>query len=175
LAGIALAVSILAYDALHKKVSFGPVLMGATRFLSYALAAVAVGTFAGSALWGALGLFAYIIGVTYAAKQEAYDRIGAAWPLAVLAFPVVWAVVQSAHAVVPLIIWAGFAAVVAFALHRLFRRGPGDVPKAVVTMIAGISLYDAALIASTGAIGLGVLAAAGFALTLALQRVASGT
>ena len=37
LAGIALAVMITAYDALHKKVSFGPVLMGATRFLSLSL------------------------------------------------------------------------------------------------------------------------------------------
>ena len=42
-------------------------------------------------------------------------------------------------------------------------------------MIAGVSLYDAALIASTGATVLAVLAAAGFVLTLALQKVASGT
>ncbi len=175
LAGIALATAVVAYDALHKKVSFGPVIMGATRFFSYALAAVAVGTFAGGALWGALGLFAYIIGLTYAAKQEAYDRIGAAWPLAVLAVPVLWGLVQAIQSPIALVIWIGFAAVVAFALHRLFRRQPGDVPKAVVTMIAGISLYDAALIGSTGASGLAVLAAGGFALTLALQRVASGT
>ena len=60
---------------------------GATRFLSYVLAALAAATLTSAALWGALGLFAYIIGLTYAAKQEAYDRIGAAWPLAVLAAP----------------------------------------------------------------------------------------
>ncbi|MEM1299572.1 MAG: UbiA family prenyltransferase [Pseudomonadota bacterium] len=173
--GIALAVAIVAYDALHKKVGFGPVMMGATRYFSYSLAAVAVGVFTGDALWGALGLFAYIIGLTYAAKQEAYDRIGAAWPLAVLAIPVLWALEQALEAPIALVFWAGLCAVVAFALHRLFRRQPGDVPKAVVTMIAGISLYDAALIASTGATGLAALAAAGFALTLALQRVASGT
>ena len=29
------------------------------------------------------------------------------------------------------------------------EKAPGDVPKAVVTLIAGISLYDAALIAAT--------------------------
>lgn len=175
LAGIALAIAIVLYDWLHKRVSFGPVLMGATRFLSYALAAVAIGTFTGAPLWGGLGLFAYVIGLTYAAKQEAYDRIGAAWPLAVLAIPLIWAFVQAVHEPVALVFWAGLAAVVAFALHRLFRRNPGDVPVAVVTMIAGIALYDATLIAATGAIGLGVLAAAGFALTLLLQRVASGT
>jgi hypothetical protein len=36
-------------------------------------------------------------------------------------------------------------------------------------------LYDAALIASTGNVVLAIVAAGGFLLTLALQRVASGT
>ena len=60
-------------------------------------------------------------------------------------------------------------------LRLLFRRARGDVPKAVVTLIAGVCLYDAAIIAATGAIWLAVLAAAGFILTLLLQKVASGT
>ena len=175
LAGIALAGAIIAYDWLHKKVSFGPVLMGATRFLSYALAAFGFGWFSNDVLFGAIGLFAYVIGLTYAAKQEAYDRIGAVWPLAILAVPVVWTFVQVIEQPLALIFWAALIGVVAFALHRLFRRQPGDVPRAVVTMIAGISLYDAVLIASTGAFVLAVVAAGGFIVTLLLQRVASGT
>ena len=175
LAGIGLAMAIIAYDWLHKVVSFGPVLMGLTRFLSYALAACAVGWLTNSVLLGGLGLLAWVIGLTYAAKQEAYDRIGAAWPLAVLAIPLVWALISAIGSVVALAIWVVLAGVAAFALHRLFRRAPGDVPKAVVTMIAGISLYDAVLIGGTGATALAVVAAAGFVLTLVLQRVASGT
>lgn len=175
LAGICLAVAIVLYDWLHKKVSFGPVLMGATRFFSYVLAAMAMGVLTGSALLGALGLFAYIIGLTYAAKQEAYDRIGSAWPLAVLAVPLVYALSLIGAEPVVLVFWFGLAGVVAWALNRLFRRQAGDVPKAVVTMIAGICLYDAALIASTGALGLAVLAVLGFFATLYLQRVAAGT
>ncbi len=175
LAGLSLAGAIVAYDWLHKQVSFGPVLMGLTRFLSYALAAFAVGWFSDLALYGALGLFAWVIGLTYAAKQEAYDRIGAAWPLAVLAIPLIWAFVQALGNVIALGLWVLLAAVAAFALHRLFRRASGDVPKAVVTMIAGISLYDAILIGGAGASVLALIAATGFVLTLLLQRVASGT
>ena len=175
LAGIALAVAIVLYDWLHKKVSFGPVLMGATRFFSYVMAACAIGDLSNAALFGGLGLFAYIIGLTYAAKQEAYDQIGSAWPLAVLALPLIYALSLIGDAPLVLVFWFGLAGVVAFALHRLFRRQPGDVPKAVVTMIAGISLYDAALIASTGMTMLAVVAALGFVLTLYLQRVAAGT
>ena len=173
--GLALTAAIVLYDWLHKRTVLSPVIMGATRFLSYLLAAFAAATLTDAALYGALGLFAYIIGLTYSAKQEAHDRIGTAWPLAVLAAPLIYALTVGLAEPAALIFFAGLAGVVAFALHRLFRRAPGDVPKAVVTMIAGISLYDATLIAGTGALGLAVLAAAGFLLTLALQKVASGT
>ena len=175
LVGLCLTAAIVLYDWLHKRTVLSPVIMGATRFFSYGLAAVAAATFTGPALIGALGLFAYIIGLTYAAKQEAYDRIGAAWPLAVLAAPLLLAAYQGVAAPAALIFFAGLAAVVAYALRRLFRRAKGDVPVAVVTLIAGVSLYDATLIAGTGAFGLACIAAAGFVATLALQRVASGT
>ena len=173
--GLALTAAIVLYDWLHKRTVLSPVIMGATRFLSYLLAAFAAATLTDAALYGALGLFAYIIGLTYSAKQEAHDRIGTAWPLAVLAAPLIYALTVGLAEPAALTFFSGLAGVVAFALHRLFRRAPGDVPKAVVTMIAGISLYDATLIAGTGALGLAVLAAAGFLLTLALQKVASGT
>jgi hypothetical protein len=175
LASIALAIAIVLYDWLHKMTVLGPVIMGATRFISYVMAAVAVGVVIDPLILGALGLFAYIIGLTYAAKQEAYDKIGAAWPLAVLAAPLLYALWLGLETPVVLAFLAALAAVVAFALHRLFRRAKGDVPVAVVTLSAGVSLYDAALIASTGNVVLAIVAAGGFLLTLALQRVASGT
>jgi 4-hydroxybenzoate polyprenyltransferase len=173
--GLLLSGAIVLYDWLHKRTVLSPVIMGSTRFLSYCLAAFAAATLTSAALWGALGLFAYIIGLTYAAKQEAYDKLGAAWPLAVLAAPLLYALTIGLEQPSTLIFLAALAAVVAFALRRLFRRAKGDVPVAVVTLIAGISLYDAALIAATGSFGLAVLAACGFLVTLALQRVASGT
>jgi hypothetical protein len=174
-AGIALAIAVILYDWLHKRTILSPVIMGATRFLSYMLAALAVAEITGSVVWGGLGLLAYIIGLTYAAKQEAYDRLDRAWPLAVLAIPVIYALTQATGSMLALLAWAGLLVVVGIALRLLFRRSKGDVPRAVVTMIAGISLYDAVLIAGLGYSGLALLAVAGFALTLVLQRVVSGT
>jgi 4-hydroxybenzoate polyprenyltransferase len=62
-----------------------------------------------------------------------------------------------------------------FALRYLKRRAPGDIPRAVVSLIAGISLLDAVLIAGAGAPTYAALATLGFLLTLALQRLVPGT
>ncbi len=172
--GIALAGFVLAYDALHKKTALSPVLMGATRFCCYLLPAATVG-FGPQVMFGAMGLFAYIVGLTYAAKQEAYNRIGATWPLAVLSLPVVYAIGATVELGAVVLFALGFAVVILVALGLLLRRARGDVPRAVVTMIAGISLYDAALIASMGVLPLAMVAVAGFGATLALQRLVSGT
>lgn len=174
-ASVLLVVSIVLYDWLHKHTVLSPVIMGATRFFSYVMAGVAVAHLSWPLMLGALGLFAYIIGLTYAAKQEAYDRIGAAWPLGALALPVLYALWFTGFQVLALLIWVGFLVVVLFALSRLFRRQPGDVPVAVVTMIAGISLYDAVLVAGMGQSLLAMVCVAAFGLTLYLQRIASGT
>ena len=68
-----------------------------------------------------------------------------------------------------------FAIWVGVALWFLQRRRPGDVPRAVVSLIAGIALLDAVLIAAAGAPGIAWLAVAGFVLTLGLQRLVPGT
>ncbi len=175
IAGIGLAAAIVLYDWLHKRTMLSPVIMGATRFSAYALGALSVGEFGAAAHIGAFGLWAYIIGLTYAAKQEAYDRLDRAWPLAVLAAPIAYALWGALAQPVTLIFAAALIAVTAFALRLLLRRQKGDVPRAVVTLIAGVCLYDAALIAATGSLALAALAAAGFVLTLTLQKVAAGT
>jgi 4-hydroxybenzoate polyprenyltransferase len=62
-----------------------------------------------------------------------------------------------------------------YTVALLARRKPQGIRRAVVGLIAGVSLLDALLIAATGAFGLAVLAALGFVLTLMLQRLAPGT
>ena len=175
-ASVALAAVIVLYDWSHKHTVLSPVIMGAARFLSYLVAGLAVATtLGGTLLLGALGLFAYVVGLTYAAKQEAYDRIESTWPLWVLAIPLAyagWLTVGRPEAV-PFLL--AFISVIAFALFLLFRRKPGDVPKAVITLIAGISIYDAVLIAAHGNLALAVMALFAFGLTLILQRLAPGT
>ena len=76
-------------------------------------------------------------------------------------------------AVIP--IWLAFAGWMGFALWFLRRRGPGDIPRAVVGLLAGICLLDALLIGGAGEIGLAGLAILGFFLTVALQRFVPAT
>lgn len=175
LMGAALAGAILLYDWLHKRTVLSPVIMAATRFLAWGLGAAAVGAFAGAPLWGAAGLACYVVGLTYAAKQEAYDRLDRAWPLGVLAVPVLYAGWHALGSFEALPLFLALIGVIVYALLLLTRRAKGDVPRAVVTLIAGIALYDAVLIAASGAMGLATLALACFGLTLLLQRVVPGT
>jgi 4-hydroxybenzoate polyprenyltransferase len=182
LAGLALAGAVVLYDWLHKRTALSPLIMGACRLLSYVTAAFAAGGATG-ALWvGAAGLFCHVVGLTYAARQESYDRIGAAWPLAVMAVPVgvgavmlavadatILAAAVAALLLAAYVIWSGWA------LSLLFRRRPGDVPRAVVSLIAAVSLYDAVMIAGVGGGWLALPAVAAFAATLLLQRMVPGT
>ena len=173
LAGLALAGCVILYDWLHKRTALSPVIMGGCRFFTYLMAGMAAGGVSDALVWGAIGLFCHVIGLTYAAKQEAYDRIGAAWPLVVLALPVLAGfIVGGVFALVlllPYMVWS------ALAVRLLFRRAPGDVPRAVVGLIAGICLYDGALIWAAGGLLPAMLAVAGFAATLGMQKLVSGT
>ena len=175
LVALLLAGAVVLYDWSHKRTALGPVIMGVTRLLAVLLGAAVAGGVTGAALLGGLGLMAYVVGLTYAARQEAYDRLERAWPLAVLALPVALALAWAWGSALGLLAWAGLAGVVALALRWLFRRARGDVPRAVGLLIAGIALYDAALVAGAGAPGPALLAAAAFGLTLAAQRLVPGT
>ena len=174
-AALALAAAILLYDWLHKRTALSPLIMGGTRFLCYVFGALVAGGLSAAALIGAAGLFAHVVGLTYAAKQEAYDRIGRAWPLAVLAVPPIIGLVSAGTNPVALALWGALVVLMSLAVRLLFRRKKGDVPRAVVTLIAGISLYDAVLIAGQGFTGLALVAVGAFVLTLLLQRFVPGT
>ncbi len=60
-------------------------------------------------------------------------------------------------------------------MSLLVRPGHRDIRRAVVSLIAGISLLDAVLIAGVGDPARALWAVAGFALTLAFQRWVPGT
>jgi 4-hydroxybenzoate polyprenyltransferase len=126
-------------------------------------------------LTGAGLLLCYLIGLTYIAKQENLGRVENLWPLIFLAAPVLYGLVLAAQQPLVGVLWAVFTGWMLFALWLVKRRGPGDVPRAVVSLIAGISLLDALLIGGAGLFGFALLAVLGFLLTLALQRYVSGT
>jgi 4-hydroxybenzoate polyprenyltransferase len=74
-------------------------------------------------------------------------------------------------------IYVAFVAWVGYSLFLLMRRTGADIPRAVVSLIAGISLLDALLIARDGspATAWAWLASLGFLLTLFLQRFVRGS
>ncbi len=172
----ALAGAIVLYNAHHKGNALSPLIMGLCRVFVYLTAAFSVALVLPVSVYlAAAALLCHLIGLTYIAKQEHLDRIGNLWPLGFLAVPVVYGVMLALSAPatwVPLVL---YAAVLLFALNLLRRRARGDVPRAVVTLIAGMSVLDSVVLAGGGLFVPAVLAIGGFALTLALQKWVSGT
>jgi 4-hydroxybenzoate polyprenyltransferase len=176
-AGLVLAALIVAYDLFHKGNPGAPVMMGACRTLVYVGAAAAVtGDVPVRVVLAGLTLLAYVAGISYAARQEALDRVGALWPLLVLAAPMIVALPALGQGPVAAVIYVGLIGWTAYAVYLLATRNTaGAVPRAVAALIAGISLVDAALMASIGAILPAAVAVAAFAATLVLQRFVAGT
>ena len=176
LGGLALAGAITFYDAYHKKNPLSPVIMGLCRVLVYVAAGLCYATVLPNALWaGCVMMLCYLIGLTYIAKQENLAQVENLWPLLFLAVPVLYGFWLFASHWAVVFVWLLFTAWILVALWFLRRRQKGDIPRAVISLIAGISLLDAMLIAGAGSAALAVLALVGFGLTLAFQRTISGT
>jgi 4-hydroxybenzoate polyprenyltransferase len=176
-AGFALGVLIVVYDLWHKNNPLGPLLMGGCRMLVYLGASLAVtGRIPLPVLFGSLMLLSYLVGLTYVAKQETLTEFRNFWPLLFLLAPFVHApIVSHAFEPVMVVVFVVFLAWVASALQLLRERAAGNIPRAVVRLIAGISLFDALLVASYGNQGAALVAVACFAATLFLQRYVRGT
>ncbi len=180
-AGLALAAAILFYDWHHKNNPLSPLVMGLCRVLVYVTAGLSVAVPLPATLWlGAGALLCYLIGLTYIAKQENLARVANLWPLGFLAAPVAYGAVLIAGqpwTALPWLAlpWLALIAWVARALWFLRRRGPGDIPRAVTSLLAGICLLDAVLIAGAGAPGLALLAVLAFPVTVMFQRYVPAT
>lgn len=176
LAGLTLAVAITYYDWNHKGNVLSPVVMGICRVLVVVGAGLGYTLAPPDALWiGAALMLCYLIGLTYVAKQENLGSVENLWPLAFLAAPVAYGAWLAVAQPLVAVFWLMFSGWMVVALWFLRRRRKGDIPRAVVSLIAGISLLDALLIAGTGSAALAVLALAGFGVTLFFQRYIAGT
>jgi hypothetical protein len=165
-----LALLIVLYDAKHKGNPASPLIMGMCRASVYLTAALAVSSSLPTAVLVGSGLLvAYLIGLTYIARAENLRDIGKLWPLAflgapfVVAFPNSW---PSAGCYVLL------ALIVTYALLLIRAR---QIRSAVVTLIAGISVLDALIIAREGRPSLALVAIGCWFATRWLQRIVPGT
>ena len=174
--GLVLTGLIILYNKHHKGNPFSPLIMGLCRVLVYLTAGICVVAALGiPLLTGALLLVCYLIGLTYVAKQENFGSVENLWPLLFLAAPVLFGLYLCIGENIVFPFWIMFCVLIVAALYFINRRAPGDIPRAVVSLIAGISLLDAVMIASTGNFGWAVIAVLAFGVTLLLQKYVSGT
>jgi 4-hydroxybenzoate polyprenyltransferase len=174
--GVALVAAIVLYNAHHKANPLSPFIMGLCRVLVYLCAAVSIAVPPPDSLLAAMAaLLCYLIGLTYVAKQENLGRVANMWPLGFLAAPLVYGAYLALSESLTWALLGLLLAWIVYALRFVVRRGPGDIPRAVVSLIAGICLLDAMLVASAGAISVMLLCVAGFVLTLLFQRYVPGT
>jgi 4-hydroxybenzoate polyprenyltransferase len=175
--GVVLGAVIVGYDLFHKGNLLSPMLMGGCRALVYCSAAVAtVGGVPTFVVWAALALMAYVVGLTYAARQESLDKLSSLWPLVLLSAPMVLVLGVLDHGVDAVAVYMLLAAWTSCALYLLARRPvPGSVSRAVGWLIAGISLVDAAFLAGVGAMVPALMAIVGFGATLVFQKCIAGT
>lgn len=173
---VALTGCIVLYNVWHKANPISPFIMGLCRMLVYITAGWSLTTTPEAALYaGAVIVLCYLIGLTYTAKQENLGEVKNLWPLVFLLVPTaagIWASLAQPIAWLATLL---FSAWLMYALYFVKRRAPGDIPRAVVSMIAGIALVDAVFIASTMSLPWVMLAFVAFLLTLLLQRFIAGT
>ena len=130
----------------------------------------------------AASLLLYVVGLTHVARFENASAVGRVWPTLFVFAPTLVVVYQAlfgsgvldaplAAVVVVHVGWTLRAVVIAL------RGGRGAIPRAVVPLIAGISLVDALFVASRAERDYQalVVAFAAFGLTLLLQRWVRGT
>jgi UbiA prenyltransferase family len=177
LAGLALAAAIVGYDLHHKGVGWSPLLMGVCRALVYVGTGIAAsGTVAPALLLGALALCAHVVGLSYAAKHENFNRIDHLWPVGVMAIPFVVGLGLLPSGALSLVAGAALLVTDGFAISMLKNpTAARGVPRAVSLMIAAVALVDALVASATGSWIAVLLCFGAFALTCALQRHVPGT
>lgn len=170
LCAIALGSLIIFYDAYHKDSPFSPIVMGLCRVAVYATAAFAATRDVDPALvWGMLALLGYLIGLTYIARQDNFERVANLWPLAVMAVPC-W--IAFPH---NLLAWVSYGSLLVAMRQALMLLGRRKIREAVALLIAGIALLDATFAANQGYPILAIDAVIAFAVTRWLQQSVPGT
>jgi 4-hydroxybenzoate polyprenyltransferase len=178
LAGAFTCAAVLIYNRWHKGHAWSPLVMGACRAGLYATAALAVsGQLGKELLLGAGALWLYIVGLTHIARFETGKILDRAWVSLFVFAPLLAAApaLLERRAPLPLLCATALLAWCVRSLSFALRGGPGQIPRAVVSLIAGVSLVDALFVSLYAPPLLVLPVFAAFLLTLKWQRRIPGT
>jgi len=175
---VLLLVCIVVYDAVHKLVGFSPVLMAACRFFLYLVAAsTALHGVTGLAIWSAFALAAYIVGLSFLARQESTGGALNAWPCYLLAAPILLALAVNAGDFrrSALLLSAILGLWIVHCLRQAFTISDPNVGRAVGGLLAGIVLVDLLAVAGGQTIWTGFAFVLLFVAALLFQRFVPAT
>jgi hypothetical protein len=140
-----LLLCIILYDAIHKHFGLSPLLMSACRFFLYLVASSAAGHgISGLAIWSAFALAAYIVGLTYLARQESAGGTVNGWPCGLLVAPILLALLVNAqeYRTRALLLSSVLALWIVRCLRHAFLVSEPNIGRAVGGLLAGIVLVD---------------------------------
>jgi len=177
LAAVLTVLSVLVYDRWHKGHGWAPIVMGLCRAGLYLMAALGVaGMLSPVILGAAAALLLYIVGLTHVARFETGAIVQRAWVTAFVLSPLLASAPFVLRSPLPLAALCWLLCL-GWTIHsmRFALQGGKMIGRAVVSLIAGVSLIDATFIALTPQSLWSLLALATFVLTLSWQRRIKGT
>ena len=142
---LCLVASILLYNWLHKGFAHAPILMAMCRlFLFLAVASSVDDSVSGRSVWSAVMLAAYVVGLSYVARQESLGTPLQFWPCLLLGAPIIYAYflngslyrVEGILFSLIVLVWT------IWSLRFSFWTGRREVGKTVSGLLAGIVLVD---------------------------------
>jgi 4-hydroxybenzoate polyprenyltransferase len=170
---VVLLLCIIIYDATHKVVTASPWLMGLCRFWVYVIAgsAGAAGV-NGGPIWCGVALALYVAGLGYLAQHENSRWRVHYWPLALVAAPIVFAMLMNSGEYRVPAIWLSLvlALWIALCVRTIFQAGTGNVAHIVSGLLAGIVFVDWLAVAPLCPNGLSFVFLILFGATLGLQQ-----
>lgn len=136
---------ILIYDAIHKAIAFSPLLMAGCRLLLYLVAgSISINGVTGLAVWSAIALAAYIVGLSYLARKETSRGPLRNWPNYFLFVPILLALLVNDGGHQPKAFISSFvlAAWILWCLRHTFWKPQRNIGFTVSLLLAGIPLVD---------------------------------
>ncbi|MCY7297262.1 hypothetical protein [Alteromonas sp. a30] len=165
-----LATCIVLYNALHKRIQHGAVLMGLCRLGVYLLAALLIAQLTSALIAASIALCLYICGVTYAAKYEHQNRLQHTQATALLFLPIC---ILSIHGYSYSYFWlyaAGFGAYLLINMKRHLKSEHPIVGAFIGSLLAAIPLFDGLVLASMNLIFPSLICLLVFSVMPKLQR-----